>query len=170
MQYRRLDSLHPWLLNAGTSGSPYVLVDTGAVPLPGCAERIVNLLNEFDDAGDAGWIHLDAELVKLVSSSKEHRRMLGIEDTDPPCEPTSTCGIRRTLTAFARRGRFVVNHPEATRTLPHDPLGFRAAIGQPVAGIEEFHLILNPDCFRPGCLASLIADSYLEWVATSCAA
>ena len=170
MHYRPLDSLHPWLINAGHSGSPYVLVDTGATPIKGCAEKVVALLNEFDDAGDAGWIHLDAELVALVSASKEPRRLLGIDETTTPFDPPSTCGLRRVLTAFAPRGRLLLNHPEATRTLAKDPRGFRAAIGRPVADIEQFHLILNPDCFRLHCLASLIADSYLEWVATSCAA
>ena len=170
MQQRVLDSLHPWLLNPTVLGSRYVVVDTGATALQGCAEKVAELLNEFDDAVDSRWIHLNPEIVRQVSSSKEYRRMLGIEEQKPPCEPTSTCGIRRVLSAFAKRGRFVVNHPEATRALNTDPKGFRAAIGNPLAGIEPFHLILNPNRFPPQCLASLIADSYLEWAASSCAA
>ncbi|MCH7226161.1 hypothetical protein [Haloferula sp. A504] len=170
MQQRVLDSLHHWFLNPTLLGSPYVLVDTGATPIQGCARKVVDLLNEFDDADDARWVHINAEIVRAVSSSKEYRRMLGIDEQEPSCEPTSTCGIRRVLSAFAKRGRFVVNHPEATRVLTTDPKGFRAAIGSPLAGIEPFHLILNPNCFPPQCLASLIADSYLEWAATSCAA
>lgn len=168
MHHRIQDTLHPWLLSASNFGAPYVLVDTGATPLGDCAWKIVDLLNEFDDAEDAGWIHLDPALIRQVASSCEHRRLLGVEDPEAPCDPTSTCGIRRVLAGFARRGRFVVNHPEATRTLANDPRGFRAAIGHPAAGIDQFHLILNPSCFRPHCLASLVADSYLEWAAASC--
>lgn len=166
MHHRTLDTLHPWLLSATNLRAPYVLVDTGATPLDDCVGKIVELLNEFDDAEDARWIHLDPTIIKMVASSHEHRRLLGIEDEGPACDPTSTCGIRRVLSGFARRGRFVINHPEATRTLANDPRGFRVAIGHPVAEIEAFHLILNPTCFRPHCLASLIADSYLEWAAT----
>jgi hypothetical protein len=170
MHHRPLDSLHPWLLNGSHSGLPYVLVDTGATPINGCVEKVVSLLNEFDDVEDCGWIQLDPEMVRLVAASKEHRRLLGIETSEPVCDPTSIAGLRRVLAAFAKRGRCVVNHPEAGRTLAHDPMGFRAGIGHPVHGIEHFHLILNPSCFRPQCLASLIADSYLEWAATSTAA
>ncbi len=168
MHQSPLEALHPWLLSATNIGVPYVVVDTGATPIKDCTEKIAGLLNEFDDAGDAQWIHLEPALIKAVASSKEHRRLLSIEDEAGSCDPTSTCGIRRVLRGFARRGRFVVNHPEATRALAGDPMGFRAAIGRPVAAIEDFHLILNPTCFRPRCLASLIADSYLEWAAAAC--
>jgi hypothetical protein len=170
MQHRPLDSLHPWLLNGSGPGMPYVLLDTGATPVGGCVQKVVCLLNEFDEVGDFGWVPLDPDTVRSIAASKEHRRLLGIENMEPVCDPTSISGLRRVLTACARRGRCVVNHPEATRALAEDPMGFRAGIGQPVHGIDHFHLILNPNCFRPQCLASLIADSFLEWAATSHAA
>lgn len=167
MHHSSIDVLHSWLLGATSFGAPYVLIDTGAPPLDACSAKVVELLNEFDDAEDARWIHLDAAMIRAVATSMEHRRLLGIDDAEADCQPTSTRGIRLVLNAFARRGHFVVNHPEATRALADNPRGFRAAIRRPTADIEDFHLILNPSRFSPHCLASLVADSYLEWVASA---
>ena len=169
MHHSPIDSLNSWLLGATSLGAPYVLIDTGAPPIDTCSARVVELLNEFDDSENARWIHLDESLIRTVASSMEHRRLLGIDDAETDCQPASTRGIRQVLNAFARRGHFVVNHPEATRTLADNPRGFRAAIRRPTADIEDFHLILNPSRFSPQCLASLVADSYLEWAASDCA-
>lgn len=170
MHQRPLTTLHPWLLNPNNTGAPYVVVDSGANPLIDCADKVCRLLNEYDDTAEVPWIALEPGIVRSVAENIEHRRLLGVDEAEPGSPPACTRSIRKILDGFARRGRFVLNHPEAIRTLGNDPRGFRVAIGRPVVELEAFHLIVNPTCFRPQCLATLVADSYLEWAAALCAA
>lgn len=157
-----LSDFHHWLLDPQPDGAAFLAIAFATAHNPECAARISRQLNEFDAAATGAWMPVDADLILSIATEPTQRRLLGVADSD--CPPTSPGGQRQILTALARRGHVVIDHPLATDTLRDHARGFHVAIGQPAEHAETYDLIIRPDAFRPQCLAPLIADSFLEWI------
>lgn len=175
MPITTLTEFHHWLLADSRSDGfrpltepssfPFVLLQTPGNGPNECAVKVARLLNEFDEESGGNWIALSSEVVHAITADPAQRRLLGVVEPCPNCPPTSRCGIRKVLTAIARRGHVVFDDPLAFEATKEETNGFRASIGIPQVGAESFHIILNPSRFQTRCLAPLIADSFLEWTA-----
>lgn len=165
MPVRSLNDFHHWLLSARPSQSPFILLHPCLGGPLQCAAAVARHLNEFDEASGAPWIAPAPELVHQIAADPSQRRLLGVDDPCPQCPPTSACGIRKVLTALARRGHVILDHPLAFQATAELPLGFRAALGIPEKNLDAYHVVFNPHCFHARCLAPLVADCFLEWEA-----
>ena len=166
MPVTTLSDFHRWLLADEPGSAPFVLLQYPQEDPTGCAAAVARLLNEFDEESGGNWIALSPEVVRTIAADPAQRRLLGVVEPCPNCPPTSRCGLRKVLSAIARRGHVVFDDRlalEATEDLDN---GFRASIGVPDSQPESYHIILNPDRFQARCLAPLIADSFLEWTAS----
>ncbi|MGE9270050.1 MAG: hypothetical protein ACQKBU_04540 [Verrucomicrobiales bacterium] len=159
-----LTEFHHWLLSEDPPGAPYVILFTRDQPSISYAPAVARHLNEYDDRSNGNWIAMTTEVVHAIAADASQRRLLGLGDPCPKCPPTSECGIRRVLTALAKRGHLIFDLPQASHLITDGPHGFRAAIGTPPEDeLEDYHLILRPEAFGSRCLTSLIGDSFLEW-------
>jgi hypothetical protein len=164
MPITTLTEFHHWLLAEETTGAPFILLHTSEGGPLGCAAAVARHLNEFDEESGGNWIALTHEVVHAIAADPAQRRLLGVADACPSCPPTSRCGIKKILTAIARRGHVVFDDPIAVEATKDEDNGFHASVGIPPEA-ENFHIIINPELFHARCLAPLIADSYLEWIA-----
>ncbi|MFC7338359.1 hypothetical protein ACFQY0_14290 [Haloferula chungangensis] len=165
MPVTTLTEFHHWLLAEESTGAPFVLLNTPPDSLCGCAAAVACLLNEFDEESGGNWIAITRPIVHAIASDPAQRRLLGIADSSEACPPTSREGLRKVLNAIAKRGHVVFDDPLALEATEDDLKGFRASIGIPPDVPESFHIILSPAHFHARCLAPLIADSFLEWMA-----
>jgi len=161
-----LTEFHHWLLTEKTTGAPFVLLHAASDGPIGCAAAVARLLNEFDEESEGNWIALTPQIIQAIAADPAQRRLLGVTDSCGKCPPTSRCGLRKVLTAIARRGHVVFDGPLAFEATEEEANGFRASFGIPGTAPESYHIILNPARFHARCLAPLIADSFLEWVAS----
>jgi len=167
MPLSSLTQFHHWLLIEASEPAPFVLLHTLAGAPLQCAATITRHLNEFDETGTGPWLAPAPDLIEAIASDPAQRRLLGVPEPCPACGPTSRCGLRRVLERLARRGRVVLDHPEAMRATAELPRGFRVAIGRPPEGLDPYHLVINPEHFGARCLAPLIGDCFLEWAAST---
>ena len=165
MPVTTLTEFHHWLLAEENTGAPFVLLNTPCDGPIGCAAAVARLLNEFDEESGGNWIALTPQIVHAIAADPAQRRLLGVADSCGKCPPTSHCGLRKVMTAIARRGHVVFNDTLALEATEDEPNGFRASIGIPLDAAESYHIILNPLHFHARCLAPLVADSFLEWMA-----
>lgn len=166
MPVSTLTEFHHWLLAEETTGSPFILLDNAEGGPLQCAAAVARHLNEFDEESGGNWISLSEEIILAIASDPAQRQLLGLGDSTSKFAPTSTMGIKQIIVALANRGHIVFDHPLTFEALVDHPKGFRAAIGSPPGGLDAFHIIVNPDRFHARCLAPLIADSFLEWIAS----
>ena len=166
MPVTTLTEFHHWLLAEENTGAPFVLLQYPSDGPIGCAAAVARLLNEFDEESVGNWIALTPEVIHAIAADPAQRRLLGVDEACPNCPPTSRCGLRKVLTAIAKRGHVVFDDTLALEATAELSNGFRASIGMPVASPESFHIIVNPDPFHSRCLAPLVADSFLEWMAS----
>lgn len=171
MPISTLTDFHHWLLSGEAHGAPFLVLSTRNQPSISCAAAVARHLNEYDDRSNGRWIAINAEVVHAIAADPAQRRLLGVDEACPQCPPTSPCGIRKVLSALAERGHIVFDHPMAFEALGEVPQGFRTAVGAPgPEQIDHYHLIIQPNAFDSRCLTSLIADSFLEWSNSHCAA
>ncbi len=163
-----LPAFHEWLLVVvpePTASCSIVLHGPASSGAPRIAEKIAVYLNEYDAEADGHWLAVPAELVATIAADPSQRALLGIGDGCGNCPPTSPCGLKKTLAALATRGHVVLDSPlgaAATRGMENV---FHAGIGLPPDGLDDCHLIVNPALFPATCIAQVIADVFLEWLA-----
>jgi len=156
---------HEWLLStADESASASSIVLHGAADAR-LAAAIACYLNEYDDEGDGRWISIPPALVAGIAADPSQRALLGIGDSCSNCPPTSLCGLKKTLAALAVRGHVVLDSPLAAAAAGVLENTFHAGIGTPANGMDGCHLIVNPELFPESCIANVIADVFLEWLA-----
>lgn len=164
MPVSTLTDFHHWLLSGDDSEAPFLILYTREQPSISCAAAVARHLNEYDDRANGNWIAINAEVVHAIAADPAQRRLLGVDEACPKCPPTSECGIRKVLSALAKRGHIVFDHPSAFAAIGDDSRGFRAAVGAPdPEELDHYHLIIQPSAFDSRCLTSLIGDSFLEW-------
>lgn len=162
-----VSSFHQWLL----AGDPQRAADCSIV-LHGVtagfgldfAPRLAAHLNEYDDSSEPAWLDVSTGLLTAIAGDAGHRRLLGISDSCPNCPPTGPCGLKKTLAALATRGRVVLDSPLAAAATRGMEGVFHAGIGLPPDGLDECHVIINPDRFPEGCIPGVIGDVFLEWL------
>jgi hypothetical protein len=156
---------HEWLLStADESASASSIVLHGATNAR-LAAAIACYLNEYDDEGDGRWISIPPELVAGIAADPSQRALLGIGESCVNCPPTSLCGQKKTLAALALRGHVVLDSPLAAAAAGELENTFHAGIGMPANGMDGCHLIVNPELLPENCIAHVVADVFLEWLA-----
>jgi hypothetical protein len=128
------------------------------------ATDIASYLNEFDDDSVGNWLAFEPELVEAIAANPGDRRLLGLGGTaaDAPLGPAA---VQQVIRAIADRGHAVLDTPLAAATTRDLRGAFHVALGPPAAALDECHMILNARRFGPRCLAPVIGDTFLEWVA-----
>jgi len=162
-----LTEFHHWLLAEETVGAPFLILRVGEEGPIHLAGAVARHLNEFDEESGGNWIALSQEVVLAIAADPAQRRLLGLDEPPSGQPPTSPSGIRKVLAALARRGHIVFDHPIALEVVDDESAAFLAAVGMPEQGLHPFHLVVNPERFHSRCIAPLIADSFLEWIASN---
>lgn len=125
------------------------------------AADIATYLNEFDDDSVGNWLAFEPDLVEAIAGNPGDRRLLGLPDSGT----LSPCAIQQAIRAIAERGHAVLDTPLAAATTRDLRGAFHVALGLPADALDECHMILNARRFGPRCLAPVIGDTFLEWVA-----
>lgn len=159
-----LGQFQRWYLAARPTFPSIVLHGYSGRP-PALAEAVARYLNEYDDTASGGWAAFTPELLQLLALSAEQRSLLGL--TDAIEAPVRVMLRRRILSALARRGRAVLDCDESLSACSGLRNVFRVSLGDTPAGHACVHLALQRELFSDRSLPSIIADTYLEWAATS---
>jgi hypothetical protein len=163
-----LPAFHRWLLGgaAACQGACAIVIHRGpADATPQLAPRIAAHLNEYDGEGEGRWISIPAEMVGTIANDPAQRALLGIGEGCANCPPASPCGLKKTLAALAKHGHVVLESPLAAAATHGVEQVFHVGVGLPPDGLEDCHVIINPELFQADCIPQVIADVYLEWFA-----
>jgi len=129
------------------------------------AADIADYLNEFDDESGGNWLAFETSLVDAITANPGDRRLLGLTESAAGTSPPGPSAIQQVIQALAERGHAVLDTPLAAAATRDLRGAFHVALGLPVEALDECHMILNARRFGPRCLAPVIGDTFLEWVA-----
>ena len=162
-----ISSFNQWLLSDrrdNASSCAIVLHSVTDSPGPWLHQSLVEYLNEYDEAADGHWLAAESSLVQAIASDAGMRRQLNITEPSPDRDGHCPQCLKSTLRALALRGHVVLDSPLAAAATHALPNTFHVAVGFPVDGLDDCHMVLNPDRFQPRCLPQIIGDTFLEWL------
>jgi hypothetical protein len=163
-----LSDFHRWLLGeSGACGSTAAIVlHLGpTVAAKHLSARIATYLNEYDGDSEGRWFAIPGDLVAAIASDAPHRALLGLGEGCINCPPASPCGLKKTLAALAGLGHVILDSPLAAAATREMQGVFHVGVGLPPDGLDDCHVIVNPEIFPNQCLPQVIADVFLEWFA-----
>ena len=161
-------AFHHWLM--AESPQPFsacsIILHGSDGQAPGkLAADIAGYLNEFDDESGGNWLAFEPTLVEAIAANPGDRRLLGISEPLPGNGLPGPCTVQHIIQALAERGHAVLDTPLAAAATRDLRGAFHVALGLPAEALDECHMILNARRFGPRCLAPVIGDTFLEWVA-----
>lgn len=152
---------HQWLLAdpaSKVSACAIIIHADPGLESPRLIPDIAQYLNEYDDDGDGRWLPASDELVVKIAGDANHRRLLGLDETDD--DPTNAFG--NILSALGKRGHVVFHWPGISDEGLDLANTFHAGVGH---GLQDrCHIIVDPELMDARCVARVIGDVFLEWL------
>lgn len=152
----KLSSCSRWLSQRPISLThpPYsIAIDVNCpVCQPPIAHHLVNYLSEFGDFPELSWQAFDSSLLQELSTSPFSNRL--------------GSNVDEVSLSVASLGGAILEGPNITPNTAPLPHIFQVCLACKSPTDKTFHLHLNQKLFERRSLISVVADSFLEWVAS----